>query len=186
MDIGKELVMRKGLAKIATTVAVGSILAMTGAGMAHASMSGPPSGGSGSVTTSPEMSADAIQKLRDRLAIKANEGDVAATQQTTRDVQGVVASLQNRSEPWAARSEVRSNVNSSHELSARLDSKLGELKQANARILPGGDLLGTVNDLLKSLLTTLTGLLDGLLGGGAPPLPVDAPALPPTPAPPAP
>ncbi|WP_132876955.1 hypothetical protein [Tamaricihabitans halophyticus] len=123
--------------------------------------------------------------MRDQLAVKADQGKLNSAQQATQEINGVVESLQNRSEPWAARSEVSSRVDSSVDLSVRLDTKLGELIEANVsgQLPDTGSLLTTVNDLLQSLLTQLSGLLDGLLGGGAPPLPIPEPEVPPVPVP---
>lgn len=176
--------MRKGLTRIVTAAAVGSVLAVSGAGMASADTIGSGSGGgSGSVTTSPETSADAIQKLRDRLAVKADKGDYTATERTASEVRGVLSSLQKRSEPWAARSEVRSKTESSLELALRFGKDLRAYIELKQSVPDPGSLLKKVNEVLQGLLITLSGLLDGLLGGGAPPVPVPEPALPPVPAP---
>lgn len=176
--------MRKGLTRMVTAVAVGSVLAVSGAGMASADTTGSSSGGgSGSVTTSPETSADAIQKLRDRLAVKADNGEYKATQRTASEVKEVLSSLKKRSAPWAARSEVRSRTVSSLDLAVRFGNDLKTYIEVRQGLPDPSSILKKVNQLLQSLLTTLSGLLDGLLGGGAPPVPIPEPELPPAPVP---
>ncbi|PRX44753.1 hypothetical protein B0I33_111268 [Prauserella shujinwangii] len=175
--------MKGRIARAIAAAAAGVMLAVTGSGMAAASVV---EGGKGSSST--EAAGTKVLELRDELTRKAYAGDVAGTQDTLARLDPLLADLAaGQQYSIQAESQQRADVAHQH---AREAARLLADPSATPRQVPSVPLpeipdlpppLDVVSNLLKSLLSAVTGLLAGLLGGGVPELPV--PETPEVPAP---
>jgi hypothetical protein len=159
--------------KIARTIAIavtGSVLTVSGAGVASADSVG---------DSSTQAASQQLLQLRDQLTKTAYGADVQGTKLSLDQLSPVLGEFAAGDHP-DVRSDVPNMAATADEESTEASRILANPAQAaTARQLPPvpslPDLpppLNIVSDLLKNLLTTVTGLLGSLLGGGVPPLPV--------------
>ncbi|MFD4195301.1 MULTISPECIES: hypothetical protein [Amycolatopsis] len=159
-------------ARIIAVAVAGSVLAVSGAGVAAA-------GGKG--TSSTQAAAEQVLQLRDQLARAAYAGDVPATQRSLGQMSPVLGDLA-AGQKYTIQSDAQQAAATGNDYAAEASrvladpSKAGEVRQ----LPPVPDIpdlpppLNIVSNLLKNLLKTVTSLLASLLGS-APPLPVPVP-----------
>ncbi|TNC22904.1 hypothetical protein [Amycolatopsis alkalitolerans] len=174
--------MKGKFARIIAVAVAGSVLAMTGAGVASAEGKG---------TSSTEAVGQQVLQLRDQLTRSAYGADVAGTERSLGQLSPVLGDLA-AGQKYSIQADTQRQAADAHSVSTETSRVLADPSQAQtARQLPSvpnlPDLpppLNIVSNLLKSLLSLVTGLLGGLLGGGVPALPV--PGVPSLPTPPVP
>lgn len=157
--------MKGKFARTIAVIAAGSVLSLTGAGVATASAvdSAP---GKGSGTASTTAVAALIEGLRDQLVTAVDEADISAVTSTADQLEATLNQLlggQRYSIPADAEA-----------LAAKASGQNAELRSAlaEARTASIPDPLGMLNGLIQGLLDTLGSLIDSVLGA--------APALPDT------
>ncbi|WAL66032.1 hypothetical protein ORV05_35160 [Amycolatopsis cynarae] len=168
--------------KIARAVAVvvaGSVLAVGGAGVAAADSVG---------TSSTQAAGQQLLQLRDQLAKAAYAGDVQGTQRSLDQMSPLLGDLA-EGQKYTLRADAPRTAVAAKERQAEASRILADpadpldsAATAQLRQLPPvpglPDLpppLNIVGNLLKNLLSLVTGLLAALLGGGVPALPVPLP-----------
>lgn len=156
--------MKGIIARTIAVIAAGSMLTMTGAGVAAASVADS-AVGKGSSSTIADL-AGQLTELRNEVAASIEDvkvSDVAVTADALKST--ITGVLEQRSAiPSDATSYAETADSQVTELQGLVDSS------AEERLLSLPDPIATVKALLQTLLSTLTGLLDSLLGA--------APALP--------
>lgn len=175
--------MKGKFARILAIAVAGSVLAMSGAGVASADGKG---------TSSTEAAGQQVLQLRDQLTRDAYAADVPGTQRSFDQLSPVLGDLAG-GQKYAVQADDQKKAGDAQSLSTEGSRVLADPTHAQtARQLPPvpslPDLpspLDMVNNLVKTLLMTVTSLLMSLLPAGVPPLPVPggAPSLPPVPAP---
>ena len=170
--------MKGKIARVIAVAVASSVLALVGAGVASA-------GGKG--TSSTQAAGQQLLQIRDDLARSAYAGDVQGTQRSLGQFSPLLGDLA-AGQKYSIQSDAQQQAGTAQGQSAEASRILADpSKAATARQLPPvpdlPDLpapLNIVSNLLKNLLTLVTGLLSSLLGGGVPSLPV--PGLPSLPA----
>lgn len=183
--------MKGKIARTIAVIAVGSVLSLTGSGVAAASVVD--SAADKAIGSSSTQSAAAqVQAFHDQLAAAAGAGDVPVTAKTIEELQPLLGEL-TEGKRYAVPSE-------SSAIAADADSKASKVSdaladyQAGARLLPGlPDPVAMLKSLVQTLLATLMSLIDSLLGAvpavpdvplpGLPDPGLPDPGLPPVPAP---
>ncbi|GAA5163205.1 MULTISPECIES: hypothetical protein [Amycolatopsis] len=169
--------MKGKFARIIAVAVAGSVLAVSGAGVASADGKG---------TSSTEAAGHQVVQLRDELTKAAYAGDVTGTQRSLDQLTPLLGDLAT-SEKYSIQSDARQTAATANDQATETSRILADPAQADtARQLPAvptlPDLpapLDMVNNLVKTLLLTVTSLAMSLLPGGVPALPVpSAPALP--------
>ncbi|WP_308190209.1 hypothetical protein [Amycolatopsis sp. GM8] len=168
--------MKGKFARIIAVAVAGSVLAMTGAGVAAAD-------GKGSSST--EAVGQQVLQLRDQLTRAAYGADVPGTQRSLDQLNPVLGDLA-AGQKYSIQADQQRQAADAQTYAGESSRILADPSQAGTvRQLPVAlpdlpDLpppLNIISNLVKSLLSLVTGLLSGLLGGGGlPPLPV--PGLP--------
>ncbi|WP_199429953.1 hypothetical protein [Qaidamihabitans albus] len=175
--------MKGRIVRTIAALAAGAMLTVTGSGVAAAE------GGKGASST--EAAGAQVLELRDELTRSAYAGDVGATQDTLARLDPMLADLA-AGERFSIQAEAKEQAGTAHEQAKEVARLLADPtatpRQAPDLPLPEiPDLpppLDVVSNLLKSVLSAVTGLLSGLLGGGVPALPVpEVPEVPEVPAP---
>lgn len=156
--------MKGKFARTIAVIAAGSVLSLTGAGVATASaVDSAPGKGSGTASTTAAAAA-LIEGLRDQLVTAVDTADISAVTSTADQLEGALNQLlggQRYSIPADAEA-----------LAAKASGQNAELRSAlaEARTASIPDPLGMLNGLIQGLLDTLGSLIDSVLGA--------APALP--------
>lgn len=166
--------MKGKFARIIAVAVAGSVLAMTGAGVASADGKG---------TSSTEAAGQQVLQLRDQLTKSAYGSDVSGTERSLNQLSPILGDLA-AGQKYSVQADTRQQAADANSLSSEGSRILADPSQAaSARQLPPvpdlPDLpapLNIISNLLKTVLSLVTGLLSGLLGGGVPALPV--PSLP--------
>ncbi|OLT41212.1 hypothetical protein BJF85_24360 [Saccharomonospora sp. CUA-673] len=173
--------MKSGFARTMAAVLTGAAIAVSTSGIAAASSL--TDEGNGSVAT--QSAAHQLLDLRDQLATKAYSGDVQGTERALDSMTPVLDKLTTADTERAHVTEAKDALAQNQQVQEVLADPSAKPQtyamSAEARQLPElPDPLTMVNGLLQSLLATVGGLLDGLLGGGAvPDVPVpDVPEAP--------
>lgn len=168
--------MKGKFARIIAVAVAGSVLAMTGAGVASADGKG---------TSSTEAAGQQVLQLRDQLTKSAYGADVSGTERSLNQLSPVLGDLA-AGQKYSVQADTRQQAADANGLSTEGSRILTDPSQASSarQLPPVPDLpdlpppLNIVSNLLKTLLSLVTGLLAGLLGGGVPALPVPLPSLP--------
>lgn len=153
--------MKIKVARMVTVIVTSAAMAAGGVGMATAA---PADRGTGTASTS--SIAATIQGLQEQLANAVKAADVSAVTGVLDKVEGTVTGILGAKQ-FAKSAKVRTDASKALDLTNELQGKL-----AKAR---GVDPLGMLNGLIQSLLETLAGLVDSVLGAG---LPVPIPEVP--------
>lgn len=168
--------MKGKIARTIAVIAVGSVLSLTGSGIAAASAVD--SAADKAIGSSSTQSAAAqVQAFHDQLAAAANGGDVGNTMKTIDTLQPLLGEL-TEGKRYAVPSESSAIASDANIEAGKVSDALADY-QAGARVLPGlPDPVAMLKDLVKTLLATLMSLIDSLLGA-VPPVPdVPLPGLP--------
>ncbi|AIG80753.1 MULTISPECIES: hypothetical protein [Amycolatopsis] len=174
--------MKGNIARMIAVVATGSLLAVASAGAATAGTDG----GKGSSNT--QALAAQVLQMRDGLTKVAYTGDVAKTRADLDKLSPVLGDIaagkryQIQTETQKLGDLAQGRSVESSRLLADPTAKARQLPPLPVPIPSLPDLPGPlkiVSDLVKALLTAVTGILSGLLGGlPVPPLPVPPVPLP--------
>ncbi|GAB3582074.1 hypothetical protein GCM10027445_54830 [Amycolatopsis endophytica] len=164
--------MKGKFARAIAVAVAGSVLALSGAGVAAA-------GGKG--TSSTQAAGEQVLQLRDQLATAAYAADVPATQRSLGQMSPLLGDLA-AGQKYQIQSDAQQTAAAGNDYASEASRILADPSKASeARQLPPvpeiPDLpppLNLVSNLLKNLLKTVTSLLASLLGA-APPLPVPVP-----------
>ncbi|KAA9154058.1 hypothetical protein FPZ12_032955 [Amycolatopsis acidicola] len=167
--------MQGKFARALAVLVAGSVLMLSGAGIASA-------GGKG--TSSTEAAGQQVLQLRDAITKAAYGSDVAGTERSLNQLSPLLGDLA-AGQKYQIQSDQQQQAGTANGQSTEASRILADPSQAStARQLPPvpslPDLpapLNIVSNLLKNLLTLVTSLLGGLLGS-APALPVPTPTLP--------
>lgn len=170
--------MKGKIARTIAIVAVGSVLSLTGSGVAAASAvdsAADKAIGSSSTTDA----ATQVQAFHDRLSAAADAGDVPEAASTIEALQPMLGDL-TAGQRYAVSNESSEIAGEANTEASDVASALADY-QAGARALPGlPDPVAMLKTLVNTLLSLLMSLIDSLLGA-VPPVP-DVP-LPGVPAP---
>ncbi|GAB3000124.1 hypothetical protein LWP59_36745 [Amycolatopsis acidiphila] len=173
--------MKGKFARILAIAVAGSVLAVSGAGVASADGKG---------TSSTEAAGQQVLQLRDQLTKSAYAADVPGTQRSLDQLSPVLGDLA-AGQKYSIQADAQQQAADANGLSTEGSRILADPAQAQtARQLPPvpslPDLpapLDMVGNLVKNLLVTVTSLLLSLLPGGVPALPVPALPVPAAPVP---
>ncbi|TVT60525.1 hypothetical protein FNH05_04285 [Amycolatopsis rhizosphaerae] len=167
--------MKGKIARAVAVVVAGSVLAIGGAGVAAADSVG---------TSSTQAAGQQLLGMRDQLAKAAYAGDVQGTQRSLDQMSPLLGDLAG-GQKYTLRSDAPQTAAAAKEQQAEASRVLADrddpAEMAQVRQLPVPGLpdlpppLNIVSNLIKSLLTLVTGLLAALLGGGVPALPLPLP-----------
>ncbi|GAB3482846.1 hypothetical protein [Amycolatopsis cihanbeyliensis] len=163
--------MKGKIARSIAAVAVGSLLAVVSGGVAAASVL---DNGKGSSST--EAAGAQVLELRDELTKVAYAGDVQATQRALDDLDPLLTDI-SAGQRYEIQADAMETAGTAQQWRTETSDALsGKAQPRQVPPVPGlpelPDPLSMITGLLQSLLTLLTDLLGGLLGGGVPELPV--------------
>ncbi|WP_026360649.1 hypothetical protein [Amycolatopsis nigrescens] len=176
--------MKSRIARSIAVVAIGGLLAVASGGVAAAGTLG------GKGTSSTQAAGAQMLQFRDELTKVAYAGDVTSTRSALGKMNPLLKDLSEGKrysiavEQQNVATDAKARSSEASRLLADPNAKPRQLPPLPLPPLP--DLPGplkVVSDLLKTLLTAVTGLVAGLLGGGLPVPPLPVPPVPPLPTP---
>jgi hypothetical protein len=157
-NILQEYDMKSAVARAVMILVTATAVTLTGVGVATA---GGPGGSGSSSTTS---AAAEVQGLRDRLASRADHGDVAGTQRTLGELDPLLTDLA-QGKRYTIQAGARDSAATARQENTKAREGVDELAaqlKSRQSLPPVATLL---NVLLQRLLVSLSALVNDLLGG---------------------
>ncbi|GAA5166550.1 MULTISPECIES: hypothetical protein [Amycolatopsis] len=151
--------MKNRFARLISVLVAGTVLSLTGAGMAVASTSAP----AGSGTSSTESAAAQVQTAHDNLVQDAKAGNAPAARSELTQLEPLLSDLAT-SDRYSIQADTRQTAATAHDEAVDAANKIAQLPADQAARQDVPSVATLLDALLQRVLLSLSALLAGLLG----------------------